>query len=142
MIMAKCHDINPPFVDGSGVPAGNNNHIAIRAVRSSSPKAGSSHNIMDNDKTVAEGQLLRVHSDSDDQVNTSLDMSTASSAKKRREQRKKHTDEHNITLQTPNFLKAAQEERKELHRQKEENRDKRARERNALLKEFLDVLKK
>ena len=140
--MAKRHDINPPFVDSSGVPAGNKNHIAIRAVRSSSPKAGSSHNIMDNDKTVAEGQLLRVHSDSDDQVNTSLDMSTSSSAKKRREQRKKHTDEHNITLQTINFLKAAQEERKELHRQKEENRDKRARERNALLKELLDVLKK
>ena len=71
----------------------------------------------DNEKTVAEGQLLRVHndSDSDDQVNTSLDMSTSSSAKKRREQRKKHTDEHNINLQTLNFIKAAQEDRKELH---------------------------
>ena len=50
MIMAKCHDINPPFVDGSGVPAANKKHIAIRAVRSSSPKAGSSY--MDNDKIV------------------------------------------------------------------------------------------
>ena len=107
-------------VNGSGVLAASKSHVAIRPVRSSSPKAGSSH--IDSEKTVAEGQLLRVHSDSDssDQVNTSLDMSTSSSAKKRREQRKKHTVEHNINLQTLNFLKAAQEERKELHRQKEE----------------------
>ena len=62
--------------------------------------------IIDNEKTVAEGQLLRVHNDSDsnDQVNTSLDMSTSSFAKKRREQRKKHTVEHTINLQTLNFL--------------------------------------
>ena len=87
-------------MDGSGVPAANKSHVAIRPVRSSSPKAGSLH--IDNEKTVAEGQLLRVHndSDSDDQVNISLDMSTSSSVKKRREQRKKHTDKHNINLQT------------------------------------------
>ena len=74
MILAKRHDINPPSVDGSGVPAASKSHVAIRAVRSSSPKAGSSH--IDNEKTVAEGQLLRVHNDSDcdDQVNTSLDI--------------------------------------------------------------------
>ena len=60
-------------VNGSGVPAASKSHVAIRPVRSSSPKAGSSH--IDNEKTVVEGQLLRVHndSDSDDQVNTSLD---------------------------------------------------------------------
>ena len=88
------------YVNGSGVPAASKSHVAIRPVRSSLPKAGSSH--ISNEKTVAEGQLLRVHndSDSDDQVNTSLDMSTSSSAKKRREQRKKHTVEHNINLQT------------------------------------------
>ena len=104
MILAKRHDINPPYVDGSGVHAASKSHVTIRAVRSSSPKAGYSR--IDNEKTVAEGQLLRVHndSDSDDQVNTSLDMSTSSSAKKRREQRKKHMDKHNIDLQTLNFL--------------------------------------
>ena len=58
-------------------------------------------------------------------------MSTSSSAKKRRELRN-YTDEHNITLQTLNFLKAVQEERKQLNRQSEENRDKHASERNAL----------
>ena len=104
LILAKRYDISPPCVDGSGVPAANKSRVAIRPVRSSSPKAGSSH--IDNEKTVAEGQLLRVHndSDSDDQVNTSLDMSTSSFAKIRREQGKKHTDEHNINLQTLNFL--------------------------------------
>ena len=51
-------------------------------------------------------------------------------------------DENNITLQTQKFLKAAHEERKQLQMQSEANRDKRASERNALLKEFLDVLKK
>ena len=69
-------------------------------------------------------------------------MSASSSAKKRRAQRKKQSDENNITLQTLTFLKAAHEERKQLQMQSEANRDKRASERNALLKEFLDVLKK
>ena len=72
MILVKRDNINLPSVDGSGVPAASKSHVAIRAGRSSSPKAGSSH--IDNEKTVAEGQLLRVHNDSnsDDQVNTSL----------------------------------------------------------------------
>ena len=97
---------------------------------------------MDSQKTVVDGQLITIHSDSDDQVKTSLDMSASSSAKKRRAQRKNQSDENNITLQTLNFLKAAHEERKQLQMQSEANRDKRASERNALLKEFLDVLKK
>ena len=97
---------------------------------------------MDSQKTVVDGQLITIHSDSDDQVKTSLDMSASSSAKKRRAQRKKQSDENNITLQTLNFLKAAHEERKQLQMQSEENRDKRACETNALLKEFMDVLKK
>ena len=85
MILAKRDNINPPFVDGSGVPAASKSDVAIRPVRSSSQKAGSS--CIDNEKTVAEGQLLRVHNDSDsvDQGNTSLYMSASSSAKKRRE---------------------------------------------------------
>ena len=140
----KRHDINLPFVDGSGVPSSNKrsnkSHIAIHAGLSSSPKAGPSHT--DSQKTVVDGQLITIHSDSDDQVKTSLHMSASSSAKNRRVQRNKQSDENNITLQTLNFLKAAHEERKQLQMQSEANRDKRASERNALLKEFLDVLKK
>ena len=88
---------------------------------------------MDSQKTVVDGQLITIHSDSDDQVKTSLDMSASSSAKKRRVQRNKQSDENNITLQTLNFLKAAHEERKQLQMQSEANRDKRASETNALL---------
>ena len=89
-------------------------HIHVNKLREKdSPKAGPSH--MDSQKTVVDGQLITIHSDSDDQVKTSLDMSASSSAKKRRAQ---------------------------LQMQSEANRDKRASERNALLKEFLDVLNK
>ena len=66
----KRHDINLPFVDGSGVPSSNKrsnkSHIAIHAGLSSSPKAGPSHT--DSQKTVVDGQLITIHSDSDDQV--------------------------------------------------------------------------
>ena len=58
MILAKRHDTNPPYVDGSRVAAASKSHVAIRLVRSSSPKAGSSH--IDNEKVNYSGYTMTV----------------------------------------------------------------------------------
>jgi hypothetical protein len=63
------------------------------------------------------------------------------SAKRRRENRQKASEEADIPLQTLVFLRETEDQRRKDNKEREENKNTRAAERNDLLREFLGVLK-
>ena len=121
--MAKRHDINPRFLSGSGCR----------------PK--------EKDATCSENQNLKYSvkkqspfeqdtSEEDDSFTESP--STSKSAKRRRVKNRENSEEGKVL----DFFKSMHEERKEERTRKEGNRNQRATERNDLLRQFIDEIKK
>ena len=102
-IVHKRHDINPPYVAGSGVrettpPPPPSKTLKMAPISASSPK--SSIEFSDDDEDVLEAP--------------SAILSTSASAIRRRQIRKVKAEENDSQLQTLSFLKDIQQERKQL----------------------------
>lgn len=129
-IVAKRHDIHPPFVSGSTItstPADDSPAVPeITKKFVAKPLASSSSNALD---TEAAGK------------ESSLNLSGTDSATKRRKHRKQQSEQNNIPLQQLQLLKDADNRRTQQHVDREANKDRRAQERNDLLRDLLSVLK-
>jgi hypothetical protein len=142
-IMSKRHDINPPLILGSGCISNISTNYSTRNVCHTSlpvcddddtdPEVGrQSTEIKDKCDTVAPDPADAATSTK--KTATSL---TASAAK-RREQRKQARGNDDVLT----FLQKMDKQRQKDHEEREANKDRRASDRNDLLRQFLDVLKK
>lgn len=121
-LLAKRHDINPPFVSGSSVPE------PSTSKPDTTPQKPS-------EKPVGERSITSSESEGD----SSLVLSETKNAKRKRQKRARQSK--NSSEESLQLLREMEEQRIEDNRQREVNRDRRAKARDDLMREFLNILK-
>ena len=133
-ILGKRHDINPPVASGSG--------CVSKAFTLSRKRPAKKSQQSESIETVEDESDNANVQDSDEhdeeQLESSVTLSGSKSAVARRNKRKKVSESSGIL----DFLKQMEANRKEESLQREKSREKRSKERNDLLREFLTSMKR
>ena len=142
-IVSKRHDINPPFTSGTGINTSTEKKKCYsRNFVSKKPECITVDDIFANcnsDDDSSPSNSGKVDSSPSNSEKEGPKVSTTPSAIRRREKRARNKIEHSDTL---SVLKEMQELQKQQHLERENSKKLRNDEKNALLRELIDVLKK
>lgn len=137
-IISKRHDINPPFTSGSSLQ---NQKEAKFSTKQLDKNMNSCTSIGCTIQTDEDSSTMST-SDSGKNANENAEtLSKTTTAQRRRENRKMNNENKsgNVLVE---YLKEIEKQRKEEYKERERKRDQRAQEKNDIMRELLEIMKK
>lgn len=135
-IISKRHDINPPFTSGSSLQ---NQKEAKFSTKQLDKNVIGCTSI---GFTIQTDEYTMSNSESGKHANENTETLSKSTTARRRRENRKMNNENNSGNVLVEYLKEIEKQRKEEYKERERKRDQRAQEKNDIMRELLEIMKK